>query len=190
MAAETETIPGFRNRIALLVGNDDPFAWAKKVGIPSSTFDRIWNSGTTPKAPHLIRIAEACGVSIDWLLTGKTEKASGSATPSLVPAPAWEVPGMKTADLAVAVASGDSMEPTIRDGDILLVDTGTTTIDGDAIYLLAGGASFLVKRVQHLLDGSVLVTSDNPAYAPETLAAADIAKLRCIGRVRWIGRAS
>lgn len=194
MGTEHDSIPGFRDRIALLVGKDEPFTWAKKVGIPSSTFDRIWNAGSTPKARHLIRIADACAVSLDWLLTGRTQHGEATSettpVPGLFPAPSLQdLPGMSGARLAMTVASGDGMEPTIRDGDILVVDIATTSLHDDAIYLIANGAAFVVRRVQHLLNGAVLIKADNPAYASETLLPEEAATLRCIGRVRWIGRA-
>lgn len=215
--ADLSTIPEFRNRLSLLIGEEDPFGWAKRVGIPSSTFDRIWNSGTTPKAPHLVRISEAAGVSIDWLLTGRPSGCAWNApegTPhDFVPIPWLQVPGSDTVarglavgrlaldrnwlrragcpqaeTVAMATAVGDSMEPTIRDGDLLLVDTGVTEFRDDAIYLLGLGTTFRVKRVQRLLNGAVVVKSDNPAYASETLSPEEVAAIRCLGRVRWMGR--
>lgn len=194
MGTESDSIPGFRDRVALLVGEDEPFTWAKKIGIPSSTFDRIWNSGSTPKARHLIRIADACAVSIDWLLTGHAPPANAeveaATMPGLFPVPSLQVlPGTSGARLAMTVASGDGMEPTIRDGDILVVDISVATFLDDAIYLIAKGASFIVRRVQHLLNGAILIKADNPAYASETLLPEEAANLRCVGRVRWIGRA-
>lgn len=71
--------PNFRERLAELVGNKEPFLWAKNVGIPGSTFDRIWNEGTIPKSDHLIRISEQCGISLNWLLMGVGPK-DGSIT--------------------------------------------------------------------------------------------------------------
>lgn len=68
---------GFRERLAELVGEREPFKWAAGVGIPSSTFDRIWNKGTVPTAPHLLRIAQSEGVTVDWLLTGEGPKTLG-----------------------------------------------------------------------------------------------------------------
>lgn len=61
---------GFHERLKQLVGSEEPFAWAKRIGIPSGTFARIWNGRSIPKAPHLARIRRATGVSLDWLLTG------------------------------------------------------------------------------------------------------------------------
>lgn len=214
MITNADSIPGFRDRLAILIGDADPFTWAKRVGIPSSTFDRIWNLGTTPKARHLIRIADSCGVSLDWLLTGRV--AAGAAAPDtgrdLLPIPWLGVAGDETGRhpplgrlaldhawlartgcpqpeaMALAAAAGDSMEPTLRDGDLLLVDTSISAFRDDAVYLLAVGDSFIVKRVQRRLDGSVVVRSDNPAYASETLSPVEVSATRCLGRVRWIGR--
>jgi transcriptional regulator with XRE-family HTH domain len=88
------TQAGFRARLAQLIGEEEPFVWAKRIGIPSSTFDRIWNGGTIPKAETLLRISEACAVSLDWLLKGGNptsseeiglSPAANSGAPSLDP---------------------------------------------------------------------------------------------------------
>ena len=61
----------FHQRLALLIGTEEPFRWAKHMGIPSATFARIWNNYDIPKHEHLCRIAQRCNVSLDWLLMGK-----------------------------------------------------------------------------------------------------------------------
>lgn len=75
------SFPGFRDRLATLIGGDEPFLWARQVGIPSSTFDRVWNNGQVPKAETLFRISRFAGVSIDWLLSG-TETHQSEAVPT------------------------------------------------------------------------------------------------------------
>lgn len=70
----------FHRRLSTLIGKEKPFVWAKNVGIPSGTFDRIYNQKTIPSAAHLIRIAEVCQVSLDWLLLGKAIKVEGGAS--------------------------------------------------------------------------------------------------------------
>lgn len=70
MNSEKE-IKGFRDRLAQLIGGSPPFAWATKIGLPSATFNRIWNEGQIPRADYLLTIKEATGCSIDWLLTGE-----------------------------------------------------------------------------------------------------------------------
>ncbi len=88
-------------------------------------------------------------------------------------------------NLALLTASGDSMDPTIRDGDLLLVDTSARRIEGSRIYVLAIGGALMVKRIQLRLDGSVVVKSDNAVYEPEVLAADQTSTLNILGQVIW-----
>lgn len=91
-------------------------------------------------------------------------------------------------NLALITAIGDSMEPAIRAGDLLLVDRGIDRIMDDAIYVLGIGDELMVKRVQRFFDGGLVVKSDNIAYHEQTITAEAAPSLRVAGRVRWIGR--
>jgi phage repressor protein C with HTH and peptisase S24 domain len=88
-------------------------------------------------------------------------------------------------NLALLTASGDSMDPTIRDGDLLLVDTSARRIEGSFIYVLAIGGGLLVKRIDLRRDGSVILKSDNPKYAAEEVPAAETLSLQVLGQVVW-----
>ena len=88
---------------------------------------------------------------------------------------------------ALAV-TGDSMEPTIRDGDILLVDRSIDYVKDNGIYVVVIGGMLVVKRVHTALDGSVTLMSENSAYPPETVSAGETADLILAGRVMWFGR--
>jgi phage repressor protein C with HTH and peptisase S24 domain len=90
-------------------------------------------------------------------------------------------------NLALLTASGDSMDPTIRDGDLLLVDTSARRIEGSFIYVLAIGGGLLVKRIHLRRDGSVLLKSDNPKYDAEEVPAAETPTLEVLGQVIWQG---
>ncbi|MEO2038863.1 MAG: helix-turn-helix transcriptional regulator [Martelella sp.] len=83
---------------------------------------------------------------------------------------------------------GDSMEPTIRHGDVLLVDTSIDHIKDNAIYVLTWDDSVFVKRVHKRLNGSLQLISDNALYPPEDIAKTDVAQLNIAGRVVWYGR--
>lgn len=62
---------------------------------------------------------------------------------------------------------GDSMEPTLRDGDYVLIDENTTFgING--IYAIQLGGQILIKRLQFKMDGTILIISDNTKYEIET----------------------
>jgi phage repressor protein C with HTH and peptisase S24 domain len=88
-------------------------------------------------------------------------------------------------NLALLTASGDSMDPTIRDGDLLLVDTSARDIQSSRVYVLEVNGALLVKRIQVRLDGSLIVKSDNAAYEAEAVRAEDAGTLRILGQVVW-----
>lgn len=96
--------------------------------------------------------------------------------------------GVPVKDLALINVLGDSMEPTLSDGDLILIDMSTRRVKDNAVYVLQLNGSLLVKRIQRKLDGSVLVRSDNTIYEPETVNSEMLDSLNIIGRVVWCGR--
>ncbi|WP_299440253.1 helix-turn-helix transcriptional regulator [uncultured Rhodospira sp.] len=92
MNSEMDTDAGFRARLGDLVGKTPPFQWAKGAGVPTSTWNRAWNEGGIPKAPHLVRIAQYAGVTVDWLLTGegpmRRDQVAAESPPEPEPEPA------------------------------------------------------------------------------------------------------
>lgn len=93
------------------------------------------------------------------------------------------------ANLASLTAYGDSMTPTFADGDILLVDRGVRDVTIDGVYVIALRRELFVKRVQRrLMDGAVVIKSDNPMYDPETIPNSERADLAVLGRVLWAWR--
>ncbi|MXN99402.1 helix-turn-helix transcriptional regulator [Shinella zoogloeoides] len=80
------------------------------------------------------------------------------------------------------------MEETIRDGDVLLIDTSINRIKDNAIYIVVYGDMVLVKRVHGRLNGSLQLISDNPRYPPEEVTSAEVDQLNIAGRVMWFGR--
>lgn len=91
-------------------------------------------------------------------------------------------------NLVLISAIGDSMEPTLRAGDLLLIDRSDAGVKQDAIYAFATNGELRVKRMQLKIDGSVVVKSDNPQYDSEILTSKMAASLRIVGRVVWSGR--
>ncbi len=90
--------------------------------------------------------------------------------------------------LALIEVVGDSMETTIGDGDLLLVNTSVPHVRDNAIYVLSIGDDLIVKRIQRHLDGSLTVKSDNKRYEPEEVPASLASTLRIVGQVVWHGR--
>ncbi len=89
--------------------------------------------------------------------------------------------------LAVITVRGDSMYPTLADGDTILVDLTQRTPAGDGIYIIRFGEFVLVKRL-HIDPVRKLVTisCDNENYPP--LAPVDPVDVDVAGRVIWVGR--
>ncbi len=88
--------------------------------------------------------------------------------------------------LFVARGDGDSMEPTLKDGDIVLIDTAQRDIlQQDRIWAVSYGDLGMIKRVRRLPGGTYQLISDNPNVTP--ISAYD-GEMHVIGRVVWIGR--
>lgn len=83
---------------------------------------------------------------------------------------------------------GDSMEPTIMNGAIVLIDRADRTLVEGRIYAFRTPDGLRLKRFQRAIDGAVLLVSDNDIYAPERIAAEDMNELRVAGRVFWTER--
>lgn len=93
--------------------------------------------------------------------------------------------------LDVIYANGNSMEPTINHGDVLLVDESKIEPrDGQIFALQSESKGTIVKRlVKSDFDGWI-IRSDNPdktRYGDETLRDGEINEVRIIGRVVWRG---
>lgn len=96
--------------------------------------------------------------------------------------------GVSQKDLALISVKGDSMEPTLSNEDLILIDMRKGRIEDNAIYVLQHNGDLLVKRIQRKLDGSVIVKSDNQRYEPEMLGPEAANRLIVVGRVVWSGR--
>jgi transcriptional regulator with XRE-family HTH domain/SOS-response transcriptional repressor LexA len=81
-------------------------------------------------------------------------------------------------DLAMLPVRGDSMDPTLHDGDMVVCDGGGW--DGDGVYVIKTSDEAFVKRVLHTPDGYQVV-SDNKLY-PGYLTRSE--SLRIVGKVR------
>jgi phage repressor protein C with HTH and peptisase S24 domain len=90
-------------------------------------------------------------------------------------------------NLTLEIAIGESMQPTIHDGDLLLIDTTDGSFRNFGIYVLEVAGERLVKRVQRKLDGSLVLISDNAAYQTDVIPHDRAADVTVIGRVVWAG---
>lgn len=83
--------------------------------------------------------------------------------------------------LVFAIGAGDSMEPTLRDSDMLLIDCSQQTLNmSDKIWAVTWADCGAVKRLRPVPGGGVAVLSDNP-NVPD--AVAHDGELHILGRV-------
>ena len=91
-------------------------------------------------------------------------------------------------NLSSVRVEGDSMSPTLNDGEDILVDLGDCADRlRDGIYVLRVDDAIVVKRLAlNPMGRRVTVQSDNPAYPDWPDCGLD--EIHCIGRVIWPGR--
>ena len=118
--------------------------------------------------------------------------SAGPGTVALDPAPIdrlrfsgrWlRQQGLEPGMLSVIEVEGDSMEPTLRDGDEILVDRAPRPLRS-GLHVIRLDDVLLVKRLEPGPSGTVQVISDNSAYPRMERPRADVAIL---GRVVWKG---
>lgn len=71
-----------------------------------------------------------------------------------------------------ATASGDSMSPTIQDGDTIHIDLGRTEIKDGRIFVICIGGLHYAKRLYNMPFGGVRIVSDNSVEFPEQVLTA------------------
>ena len=91
--------------------------------------------------------------------------------------------GLNPKDLHVVIARGDSMQPTIDDGESLLVNTADNVPKDGHIYVIRSGDTLWVKRIQKQLDGKLLLISDNTTYPAMPFDLAEAHDVQVVGKV-------
>lgn len=187
----------------------EPTQLQKRLGVPSSSFDNYWKGKRVWPTEVLGELAEQLETTVDALLLGPN---SGSAldlvsvaeidlayglggTYSDLPIDSqvlhfprtWLESITRTPPvyLTFARGRGDSMQPTLQDGDIVLIDRSVRTIrEQDAIWALTLGDIAMIKRVR-IKGERVSLLSDNDRIPPDEVHHEE---LNVVGRVVFIGR--
>lgn len=91
--------------------------------------------------------------------------------------------GLRPGNASVISVDGDSMSPTLLDGDLILVDTSLVERRVSGVYVIVKGQFLHVKRLHFRLDGVIEIRSDNPEYKTETMSGAEFDQLHIVGRM-------
>lgn len=204
-----------RIRIAIDESGKSMSAIAREMGITPQAVRAYREGISIPSMDKLDGLAKATGKSSEWMHLGIGDKENHQT--GIISVPLLEVSASagtgfmnfseqvvrrvdfyedwlkqnvrysKGSNLDLISASGDSMEPTINSGDILLVDHGINEVLYDSIYVAMVNGELYVKRFQKTPSRSLLMISDNPKYRAFELKPED--DVRIIGRVvyYWTG---
>jgi len=92
--------------------------------------------------------------------------------------------GLSPNNLAVIAVRGDSMEPKLRSGDLILIDRSQTDIADGLAYVIRIDNDLLVKSVQRTGAGRVALLSANTFYPPREMDISALgAQIEVVGRV-------
>lgn len=91
-----------------------------------------------------------------------------------------------TERLFIATGIGDSMEPTLRRDDLVMIDASQARVAiQDHVWALSYAGTGMIKRVRRLSGGRVQLLSDNPNVPP---LDADEEEIHIVGKVVWSAR--
>lgn len=188
-----------------------PTAVAKALKLSSGS-PSGWKNGAIPRESTLQKIADYFGMTIDEFLAdssvaSKLHREKGQKIPVLssvgagIPMEsintfdaddpdAWEEISRdmgRSGEFFALRIKGDSMEPRIRRGDILVVRVQPTVEEGEVAVVLINGNEGVCKRI-HFRDDGIQLLSNNPEYAPMTYTWEETKNLpvRIVGKVEEI----
>jgi len=208
----------FSSRIKLLRGEISQAEFASRIKINVNTLRNYERGDSLPSLKVGANICKALNISPAWLLLGeggmerdapllpaedvvaipKVKARLSAGTGSLETSgdtekfchfrSDWINRKCRPGQCVVMDVTGDSMEPTIRDKDIVLLDQGQTDIISGSVYAIGIDDEVLIKHVDKV-PGHYVLRSANKEYAPINVDLTDESlNVRIIGRVLWMGR--
>lgn len=181
--------------------------FARQFGVAQNTVSNWENGNRLLDTDTANKIADFFGVSVDYLL-GREPAPEGAPAPSR-PGSKWipvlgrvaagtpieaveDILDYEEIDAKTAASGeyfalqikGQSMEPRIKDGDVVIIRKQNDCNSGDIAVVLVNGDEATVKRIKKRPEGIMLIPS-NPAYEPMFYSNEDIEKLpvTIIGKV-------
>lgn len=173
----------------------------KALGVKYTTFTEWVKGNAYPRIDKIELMANYFGIEKSDLVEDRSKRPSTSAfsIPVLgrvaagIPLEAVEeiidteeIPEemAKTGDFFGLRIKGDSMEPRICEGDVVIVRKQDDADSGDVIIALINGDDATCKRLKKLADGIMLI-SNNQKYDPMVFSSEDIQNkpVRIIGKV-------
>lgn len=92
-------------------------------------------------------------------------------------------PHYRPEDVQIVTATGDSMEPLIKEGDLVFVDINVQSCNRDGIFFLYLDGQYFIKRIQRSIGRSLILISENPSYRDIEIKPDSQVEFYVIGRV-------
>ena len=176
---------------------------AKKLGVSTSTISMYEVGKREPDFETEEKIADFFNTDLNILRGRDTERicSPGAVVIPVLGRVAAGIPLtaaeyiIDTEEISQAMASdgeyfglqvkGDSMEPRIKNGDVVIVRKQSDADDGDLVIALVNGDDAVVKRLKKYKDGIALISS-NPIYEPMFFSKSEIDEkpVEIIGKVK------
>ncbi|NRA88021.1 MAG: helix-turn-helix transcriptional regulator [Rhizobiales bacterium] len=183
---------------------------AQTAGITTMQLDRWLSGASNPPFKGLGALCERSDKTLDWLFSGKNistqiidiprhslKLSAGGGSPvdrvkfvDNIPFTCEffqkKLPYTSITNLMIFDAAGDSMLPTINDGDLVMIDSSKNEI-GDGLYAFTIDNMAHIKRLQQTIDGIIIKSDNHELYDNYELKFEDQNKIRIIGKVVWKG---
>lgn len=179
---------------------------AERIHVSPTTIYR-YEKGDIEKVPSdvLIEIAAALHTTPAYLMGWEEDESTATSSPNAVKIPVLgrvaaglpitavenildyeEIPHSlaATGEFVALQIKGQSMEPRIYEGDIVIVRVQPTAETGDLAVVIVNGDEATVKKIKILPEG-ILLQPFNPAYQPFFYSKTDIENkpVRIFGKV-------
>ncbi|MGM0760719.1 MAG: LexA family transcriptional regulator [Thermodesulfobacteriota bacterium] len=203
----SNTFQSFLQRIAQATGIDSQSELASVLGVNRSAVSRAKSRGRIPEQ-WIARICEAFDLDPDWLREGQsslerfvevpvvTARLGAGGGSHMVEADvqghiafrsSWLHQKGQPRDMVLMQVIGDSMEPSIREGDYVLIDQSKQEIYPGGIYALGLEDAIMIKQLDKR-PYELVIISANPKYSPIIMRGDELETVRIIGRVLGIWR--
>ncbi len=177
---------------------------AEQLGVLQSTISYWENGRVEPDIESLMKIANIFGTTVDCVIGGAISPPQKNTNRKWIPVLGdvaagipieaieniidWEEISQEMASTGEYYGlriKGSSMEPRIRDGDVVIVRQQEDADTGDTAVVLVNGESATVKRIKKEPDGGLWLLPNNPAYDPQHYSPTEVAEkpVRIIGKV-------
>lgn len=181
---------------------------ARIAGVSKPTISQWKREMYNLKYENLQKIASALGVSTDYLLNGLADSTPVTDQGIKIPILGYVAAGIPIAAITDVIGEvtiskhtaqkgehfalkikGDSMEPDMKQGDVVIVRLQPEAESGDTIIAQVDGNEATCKKFR-FVDGGIILQSMNPKYDPMFFSADQVQTLpvKIIGKVIEVRR--